>query len=453
MPVTRHAPSKGGGRLPSARTLLALAALALAGEPRAAAPLTLEDAVRTAWAKNLGLAAGAAQVEAARADASAATASLLPALQLTARGVRTDEPLMAFGIKLDQGQITQQDFDPARLNDPAAITGWGAGVSLTQPIFAGGRILAGRRALAAQAGAEAASQERRAQEIAVAVVEAYFGAQVAAEGVKFAEDLLAQARETERFVGLRNREGLALDADLARATAFRAQAEADRAAAVQRLESARSALVLLAGDDVAGAALATPVEGGEAPPAPTGTGGERPDLAAARLRRDAARAGVAAARGSLLPEVGAQASLETLRTSDLDDGTSWYALGVVAKWQLTVADGARLRAARARARAAEAALGWQAREAAREGAEARRALETADARVRSAREAVAASESARALRAARHRQGLTPLTDLLDAEAGLAGARALLLASRLEARVARAKLALADGMPVEGLKP
>jgi outer membrane protein TolC len=98
-------------------------------------------------------------------------------------------------------------------------------------------------------------------------------------------------------------------------------------------------------------------------------------------------------------------------------------------------------------------LGWQAREAAREGAEARRAVETAEARVRSAREAVAASESARALRAARHRQGLTPLTDLLDAEAGLAGARALLLASRLDARVARARLALADGTPVEGLKP
>jgi outer membrane protein TolC len=451
MPVTRHAPSKRGGHVPSARPLLVLAALALAGQARAAGTLTLEDAVRTAWARHLGLAAGAAQVEAARADAAAATASLLPALQLSARGVRTDEPLMAFGIKLDQGQITSADFDPARLNDPAAITGFGAGVSLTQPIFAGGRILAGRRALRAQAGAEAAGQERRAQELAVGVVEAYFGAQVAAEGLRFADDLLAQARETERFVGLRNREGLALDADVARATAFRAQAEADRAGAAQRLESARSALVLLVGDDVAGAALATSIDAAGAPAATDAA--ERPDLAAARLRRDAAEAGVAAARGSLLPEIGAQASLETLRTSDLDDGTSWYSLGVVAKWQLTVADGARLRAARARARAAEAALGWQARAAAREGAEARRAVETADARVRSAQEAVAASESARKLRAARHRQGLTPLTDLLDAEAGLAGARALLLSSRLDARVARARLALADGSPVEGLMP
>ena len=85
--------------------------------------------------------------------------------------------------------------------------------------------------------------------------------------------------------------------------------------------------------------------------------------------------------------------------------------------------------------------------------EARRAVETADLRVRSAEEAVTASESARTLRAARHRQGLLPLTDLLDAESGLAGARALLLGSRLEARVARARLALALSAPIEGITP
>jgi len=449
--VTRHAPSNRGGHPPSARPLLVLAALALAGQARAAGPLALDEAVRAAWSRHLGLAAGEAQAEAARADAAAAAAGWLPSIQLSARGVRTDEPMMAFGIRLDQGRIAPPDFDPVRLNDPAAIGAIGGGITVTQPLFAGGRILAGRRALAALAGAEAASQERRAQELAVAVVEAYFGAQVGAEGLRFAEDLLAQARETERFVALRSREGLALDADVARATAFRAQAEADRAAAAQRLESARSALVLLAGDAAEGAVLATAIEAAGASAA--AAGGERPDLAAARLRRDAARAGVAAARGSLLPEIGAQASLDTLRTSGLEEGTSWYTLGVVAKWQLSIPDAARLRAARARARAAEAALGWQARAARREGDEARRAADTADARVRSALEAVAASESARALRAARHRQGLTPLTDLLDAEAGLAGSRALLLASRLDARVARARLALADGTPVEGLKP
>jgi len=128
-------------------------------------------------------------------------------------------------------------------------------------------------------------------------------------------------------------------------------------------------------------------------------------------------------------------------------------VGVVARWQLSLPDARRLSASRARARAAEAGLGWQQREAQRETDEARRALETAAARTRSAEEALTASESARTLRLARHRQGLLPLTDVLDAETALAGARALLLQSLLEARVSRARLALALGTPIEGITP
>jgi len=438
-----------GGRPSSAWPLSALAALALVA-PAAAADLPLEAAVRAAWQRHLGLAAADAQVAAARADAAAAGAAAFPTLSVQARAVRTDEPVAAFGLRLDQGRIAMQDFVPARLNDPPALSAVGAGVTLTQPIYAGGRISAGHRALGAAADAEAASRERRAQELALGVVEAYFGAQVAAEGLGYADDLLVQARETERFVQSRNRQGLALDSDVARATAFRASAEAERAAAAQRVETARSALVLLAGDDVASSPLSTSVD---APPPPLPAAGDRPDVRAARLRSDAARAGVDAARGALLPELAAQASLETLRTPELDSGTSWYTIGVVARWQVGVADASRLSAARARARAADAALGWLERESRRDAEEARRAVETAAVRARSAEEAVAASESARTLRLARHRQGLLPLTDVLDAESGLAGARALLLQSRLDSRVARARLALALGTPIEGITP
>jgi outer membrane protein TolC len=359
---------------------------------------------------------------------------------------------MAFGLKLDQARIAAPDFDPSRLNDPAAIGGWGAGATIAVPLFTGGRLTAGRRAAGAMAGAEAATHARRRDELAVAVVEAYFGAQAAEEGLRHAEELVAHAVETERIVRGRNGQGLALDADAARATAFRAQAEAERAVAWQQRASARSALALLTGLDTAGAELVSPIGGSPAP------GDGRPaearaDLEAARLRRDAADAGVTAARGSLLPALFAAASAETMRSGDLSDGASWTTLGLVARWDLSVADARATAAAAARARAAAQALAWQERQATREAEEARAAVETADARVGSAGEAVAASESARALRAARHREGLLPLTDVLDAEAGLAGARALLLASRLEARVARARLALATNQSIEGLTP
>jgi outer membrane protein TolC len=455
----------------------ALVALGFALAPvgARAAPLRLEDAIRAAWAHNPGLAAGSALVRAAHEEAATARDARLPTLSFSARGIVTDEPMMAFGIKLNEAKITQADFEPSRLNSPDPIGGVGLGASVVQPVYMGGRLAAGRRAAEAEADAEAHAHDRRRDEIAVAVVEAYFGTQVAEQGLRFAEDTLQHAAETERFTRSRNQQGLALDADVARATAFRAQAEADRATARQRVATARSALVLLAGDEVAGADLSTPVEHAPAGEVPHGTapspspsppagvridtstfaevppGVDRPDLLAARLRATAADEARAAAKGSLLPEVFAQAGVETLRAS-FDQGATWFQAVLVARWQLSLGALDGMHAAEARAAAAHSAATWQERQARREVDEARRAVETAAVRVGAAREAVAASEAARALREARHRQGLLPLTDVLDAEAGLAGARALLLGSQLQARLARAQLQLALGQSIEGVQ-
>jgi outer membrane protein TolC len=431
---------------------LLTAAVAVAS-PAAADPVSLPDAIRAAWARHPGLRAAREQASAARADADAADHSRLPSVALEAKAVRTDEPLMAFGIRLDQGVVTQGDFDPTRLNHPDAQTALGAGLTITQPIYAGGRISAGRRATTAAADGATASFDARRQELALGVVQAYFGAAAAEEGLRFADDLLVQARETERFVRARNLQGLAFDADLARATAFRAQAEAERVSAEEQVDAARSALALLAGDELRQATLATPLDEA-AGAAPAGDDpAARPSLRAARLQRDAAEAGADAARGSLLPSVGARASLETLRTSGLGDGNTFYAIGLAARWDLSLGDADRARAARARAAAAADALAWEERLARREVDDARRALASARARIASAGEALAASDSALKLRRARHEQGLLPLGDVLDAQTALAGARALTVKARLEVRTAGARLAVALGQNVEGISP
>ncbi len=416
-----------------------------------AAPLAVADAIRAAWAQNPGLKASSFQVEAARDDALRARDARLPTLRLEARGVRTDEPMMAFGLKLDQARISQLDFVPDRLDHPDAVGGFGASATLSLPIYMGGRLAAGQRAAGHLADAANGDDRRRRMEMAAAVVEAYFGAQAAEQGIRWAEDQLAHARETERVVRQRNAQGLLLDADVARTVAFRAQAEAELASSRRRRDSARSALVLLSGTP-GDAELVTPLDA-QVPPPAGGDPSARPDLEAARQRREAAEAGVAAARGGLLPALMAQASAETMRTPDLKDGAQWTTLGVVLRWDLSLGEVEATRAAAARARAAASALEWQERQAAREVEEAQGVLQASGSKVRAAQEAVAASESARSLREARHREGLLPLTDILDAEAALAGARALLLASQLEARVARASLALASNQPVEGMLP
>jgi outer membrane protein TolC len=155
--------------------------------------------------------------------------------------------------------------------------------------------------------------------------------------------------------------------------------------------------------------------------------------------------------GSLKPEVMAQAAVETMRSA-FDHGATWFTVGVFARWKLSASDWHARRAAEDRVSAATEARSWQEQQAHHEVEEARRALEAAQAKLASAHEAVTASQSARSLRIERHRQGLLPLTDVLDAEAALAGARTLLLRSQFDARVAAAELQLALGQPIEGIK-
>jgi len=324
-------------------------------------------------------------------------------------------------------------------------------VSVTQPLYAGGRLTAAREAGAAMASAEAFAQSHRRQEVALAIERAYFGSQVAAQGVVWAEDTLRQAQETERFCLARVAQGLMLKAEGERARAFRASAEAGLSEARQRLGSARSALSLLMGAE-APATLSTPVE----PPAPEaapghGTPGSRADLAGLRAQGEAARQGVKAAQGSLKPEVGLTLTGGTDRYA-LGQGGNWTTASVGARWTFSFSDAPRVSAARAAARAAEEGLRWQEQQAGREVQEARRGLEAATARIASAKVAVEASESVRAMRLARHREGLLPLMEVLDAESGLSGARTLLLNSQLEWRLSRAQLALALGQPIEDIK-
>ena len=112
----------------------------------AAEPLSLETAIRRAWTDQAGLRAGQAMVESRQAEAEGLRDLRLPTLTLGASGTRTDEPMQAFGIKLNQARIGAADFNPLSLNHPDAIGAYGGSAVLQQPLYTGGRISAARRA-------------------------------------------------------------------------------------------------------------------------------------------------------------------------------------------------------------------------------------------------------------------------------------------------------------------
>lgn len=431
-------------------TGLGLALLAEGGL-MAQGSLTVAESIRKAWEGQAGLRAGQALVEARQAEAEGFRDLRLPSLTLRAQGIRTNEPMMAFGIKLNQARIGAADFNPQSLNHPEAIGAYGGSAVLQQPLYTGGRLTAARRAGDYLAQAEAASQERRKQETAQAVVEAYFGTQVAEQALRWAEDSRTWIQGMEDFVDARVKQGLMLESERQRLKALHAQIDAQRADATRQVRSARSGLGLLTGTGPVEGPLATPLEPvdpGTPPPS-----GRRGDLQAADLQARAAAEGAKAARGSLRPEVGLEVGAGTLHHSWSDKGNwTWAAVGVT--WKVFSApDQAKAKAARAQERAASDMQVFKQQQAEHEIRVARESVLAAQARHAAAKESLAAAEESKRLREARHREGLAPLIEVLDAEAAIQGARTLLLQSLYELRVSRASLDLATGTPIEGVKP
>src|SRR5690606_3751549 len=71
--------------------------------------------------KNLQLKIAAAEVHSAEADLLMSRAMYLPNIKASYTGISTNNPLMAFGSKLNQERVTMEDFNPANLNNPKNI--------------------------------------------------------------------------------------------------------------------------------------------------------------------------------------------------------------------------------------------------------------------------------------------------------------------------------------------
>ena len=429
-----------------------LAFLIVAGAGLAAQePLTVTAAIRKAWTDQAGLKAGQAMVESRQAEADGYRDLRLPTLTLNAQSVRTDEPMMAFGIKLNQARIGMMDFNPSSLNHPDAIGAYGGSAVIQQALYTGGRITSAKRAGEYMAQAEKASQERRKQETAQMVVEAYFGTQVAEQALKWVDDTRMWIQGMEEFVGARVNQGLMLESELQRLKAFHAQADAQKADVIKQVRSARSGLGLLTGSGPVEGPLGTPLEPTVAEKAHTTA--FRGDLIAADLQAKAAGEGAKAARGNNLPEVGLELGAGTLHHSWSEKGNwTWAAVGV--KWKVFSApDMAKARAARAQERAAIEMRSFKQQQAEHEVRVARESVIAAEAKYSAAKESLTAAEESKRLREARHKEGLAPLIEVLDAEAAIQGAHTLILQSLFDLRVSRAGLDLATGNPIEGVNP
>lgn len=411
-----------------ASALLSLAPLsASAAEP---APLTLGEAARAALAVAPRLALARAEQEAALAEEAEARAALLPALSLAGGLTQFEKPVPVEPIHGFRPDLLPE-FDHTVIQPS---------LRASYTLFDGGARAARIEGASAQAASLASRLAAEEQAVLRDTALAYLRVLSLAELLAADEKRLAGLDAELDRVGKLLAVGRAAAVDLARATAARAAAEADRATRAARLELAEKNLATLTGEPRERVRAGRLPKVAEVPPAMPDSAAllERalarsPLLAAAKDRLRAAEAALALARAAKRPAITAQASETGYSGSDLGWSAEWSA-GVSLSLPLATggATDARIRRAAALVARAEAEIATLEEGLRNTIDQAQAGLAEAAARGRSLEAAAASYAEVVRIEGLKLAHDSGTQTDFLAAEALLAGA----LAARVEARFA-----------------
>lgn len=434
------------------KSLTTCAALLLAAPLAAQQPLTLSQALERAEAANFGNRMAAANARAQGTSELAALRGILPTVRIEAGYARTTDPIGAFGTALRQRRISQQDFDPQRLNYPDAVDNYTGGVVAEVPLLNVdahvGRRAAARAAEAAEAGAQWTSTQTKLQ-----VISAYYGAVLAAEKVVTMEAALEAARAHVRQAELMAKAGLVTRSDALLADVKTGEIETGLLEARGELKLAHQGLAILLGEP--GATYELPQLLPDAGSVRTALQGitaavdveARADVTAARSGARAAELDATRATSLYLPRLNGIARYDWNSATSLYRGDKNWSVGVMATWTpfAGASEIAERRAAGARAVAGNAALAAARAQANYDVSKAEVEREVALSRLDIAERGLRQSTEAHRIITRKYEGGLASVVELLDGAAVETGARLNFSHARYAGIVAAAEATKAAG--------
>jgi outer membrane protein TolC len=401
-----------------------LLAVTLAATPAALhAQLTLADAIRRADAAAFPNRSASATASLANAGRLAPMRGVLPSVRVEGGYLRTTDPIGAFGTRLKQREIAGTDFDPARLNFPAAVGNYSGGIVAEQPLLNADSWMARRAASRSATASESAAQWTRLTTRAD-VVRAYYGAVLADERAAMLDAAAAAARahvgQAESLV----RAGMATKSDALLASVRAGETETQRIEAHSDVGIARRQLALLIGLGAnveaqvpsrlpSAEAIRVVVANDSADRQPAA----RFDVDAAKSYVGAARADMQRARSLYLPRLNTFARYDWNSPQRIYGGDHSWTVGILASW--TLFDGGsqltETQTAAARLELASSAADAAADEARLDTQRSLATLRAALARLDIAERAVAQSTEAHRIVTRKYEGGLATVAELLDA--------------------------------------
>lgn len=163
--------------------------------------------------KNLSLKISKEAFNAAKADYKQTNAVFLPNITASHTGISITNPLMAFGSKLNQGILTQNDFNPALLNNPAQTQNFATIIKVEQPLINLDGVYQ-RKAAKSKMDAMSLQSKRTEDYLTFEVEKAYMQLQLAYKGEQVLEKALQTANENQKLAENSFKQGLLQRADV-----------------------------------------------------------------------------------------------------------------------------------------------------------------------------------------------------------------------------------------------
>lgn len=234
-----------------------ISALMRVSEIKAQKYLTLEEAVNIAKEKNGHVKLSEFATKKSNADFHQTDAIFLPQISLGYTAMTTNNPLNAFGFLLHQENVTQQDFDPAKLNDPGARQNYNTEFTAKLPLFNLDMIYA-RKGAKAQEQAMKYKEERTKEYIEYEVHKAYYGLQMAYNAyeilTKSLNDINEIYKNSENFLN----QGLIQKSDLLNVMVQVNTIEAALEKSKGNIKDASDGLRFLMGEEIGGEVFEVP---------------------------------------------------------------------------------------------------------------------------------------------------------------------------------------------------
>jgi outer membrane protein len=414
--------------------------------------LSMAEAIHIAVEKNPEIKAAQFQVDAVKSNSVKAQSGFYPQLNFMQSFNRTTNPMWAFGTKLNQGVITQADFNPVSLNDPDAINNFASTFSLSWSIYEGGRTKLGWEQAKQNLSVASLTLERTRQNVIARTAATYVGLVLAQKNIMVTKQAFETATANLKMIQSRYDSGFVVKSDLLRAMVHIADLEQQHLLAESRFKINEAMLNASMGsgeanplNPVTPLTISSEIQGTVDTWIDTALS-KRPEMENLRLEEDIAKKEIAKSQSGHYPDVNLVGNYE-INSEDFSDSADNYAIGAVVRVNIfsgnriseeTKAAKSMLSRIREMQKSIELGIKVQARKAFLKSKSARE-------RIRVAKIAVDQAEEGLRIVKNRYNNGLLTIVGLLDAELARQQAHTNYFRALHDYKVARIELALASG--------